>query len=186
MKHATSRLLHAHWDTLRGTRSAPERGEIEPGDIRHVLADSFVLEVDAPARAALMRIAGTRLCALFGRELKGVGFAELWEESAAGPWGLVETVIEDTAGLVAGLRGRTGAGDTIDLELLLLPLRHRGKTQVRVLGALSAVGVPPWIGQRPLIGVETVSVRVLVGEGDPGDPASPRRPALVLHRGGLA
>jgi hypothetical protein len=70
MKHATTRMIFAYWDALRGERSAPERGEIEPGEIRHVLADTFVLEV-APERIATIRLAGTRICAFFGRELRG-------------------------------------------------------------------------------------------------------------------
>ena len=49
MKHPTSRQLHAYWDRLRGERAAPERSEIEPGEIRNLLADSFILETD-PAR----------------------------------------------------------------------------------------------------------------------------------------
>ena len=42
MKHATTRMLFAYWDTLRGERAAPDRGEIEPGEIRHILADTFI------------------------------------------------------------------------------------------------------------------------------------------------
>ncbi|WP_163981047.1 PAS domain-containing protein, partial [Raoultella ornithinolytica] len=76
------------------------------------------------------------VCALFGRELKGVSFPSLWRESEPGPWRLVEIVAQDTAGVVAGLRATTERGETLDLELLLLPLRHQGKTQSRILGAL--------------------------------------------------
>ena len=45
MKHATSRMLFAYWDALRGERSSPERGAINPGAIRHILADTFILEI---------------------------------------------------------------------------------------------------------------------------------------------
>ncbi len=43
MKHPASRALHAYWERLRGERAAPERAEIEPGQIRHLLADSLIL-----------------------------------------------------------------------------------------------------------------------------------------------
>ena len=190
MKHQTSRALHAYWDELRGDRAAPERGEIEPGAIRHVLADSLILEVDSGHRGAAVRLAGTRLCALFGRELRGTEFARLWGlPRAADPWRLVEIVIEETAGLVAGLTGRTAADDSVDLELVLLPLRHRGRTQDRVIGALSPAAGPLWLGMRPLVALETRSLRVLTGGAAPlpapaNDPGLPARPALVLHRGG--
>ena len=193
MKHAASRMLHAHWDGLRGARAAPERGEIEPGEIRHILADSFILEIDAAARTAVIRLAGTRVCALFGRELRGTAFATLWGSSpAARPWRLVETVIEETAGLVAGLRARAGDSNVLDLEMLLLPLRHRGRTQARVIGTLSAVPVPDWVGLRAIESLETLSLRVLVPGAEPEPPAAPgiepasRRHGLVVHQGGLA
>ena len=165
MKHPTSRRLHAYWDRLRGERSAPERGEIEPGAIRHLLADSLILELDAVHRSATIRLGGTRVCAVFGHELRGTSFAALWSSSerADQTWHLVETVATDMAALVAGVRGTTARGDVLDLELLLLPLRHRGRTHVRMLGSLSPHTTPHWIGSRPLDGIETLSVRVLGG-----------------------
>ena len=72
MKHPSNRQLFEYWTKRRGRRSAPERGEIEPGAIRHVLADTFILAFETGAGHPF-RIAGTRVCALFGRELKGGG-----------------------------------------------------------------------------------------------------------------
>jgi hypothetical protein len=197
MKNPTSRMLHAYWERLRGERSAPERAEIEPGEIRHLLADSLILELDMAARAATIRLAGTRVCALYGQELKGAPFARLWGSQAPDPWRIVEIVASDTLGVVAGLRATNTAGETADLELLLLPLRHRGRTQVRALGTLSLDGAPPWIGLRPLVQAETTSLRILPSRRpEAGPPARPavrsgtgypgpvRRGHLLVHAGG--
>ncbi len=81
MKHPSNRELFDYWNERRGERLAPERAEIEPSAIRHVLGDTFVLEVNG-AGNHLFRIAGTRLCALFGRELKTESFLPLWQRSA--------------------------------------------------------------------------------------------------------
>ena len=62
MKHATSRMLFAYWDAARGERASPERSEIEPGAIRHILADTFILEIGANGTAEF-RLA-ERECAL--------------------------------------------------------------------------------------------------------------------------
>ena len=70
MKHAASRELYAYWQEKRGARPAPERTDIEPGAIRAVLADAFILALDRGAGHPI-RLAGTRMCALFGREIKG-------------------------------------------------------------------------------------------------------------------
>src|SRR5829696_4815793 len=103
MKHATTRMIFSYWDALRGERAAPERGEIEPGEIRHILADTFILEVTGP-RSAAIRLAGTRICAFFARELRGEAFERLWqEESNRDIGGAMETVLDETAGVVAGL-----------------------------------------------------------------------------------
>ena len=76
MKHA-----EAASSTLIGTsgaaggrrRSARNRARGHP----RVLSDAFILALDA-ARGHPFRLAGTRVCALFGRELKGEPFLGLW------------------------------------------------------------------------------------------------------------
>jgi hypothetical protein len=182
-------MLFAYWDALRGERAAAERGEIEPGEIRHILADTFILEV-GPDRRADFRLGGTRLCALFGRELKGQPLHALWPADAqAEIQHLVDVVIDETAALVVGLAGAAD-DDALDLEMILLPLRYRGKTHARIMGALSPATVPPWIGLRPLTHLRTVSHRVIWPSGRPlpqgplRDEARDRRRGLVLHPGG--
>ena len=76
MKHAVIQDLYAYWQERRGNRPAPERADIVPGPIRHLLSDVFILTLDREAGHPF-RLAGTRLCALFGRELKGERFIEL-------------------------------------------------------------------------------------------------------------
>jgi hypothetical protein len=46
MKHAASQDLYAYWQQRRGDRAAPERADIAPGPIRHVLSDVFILALD--------------------------------------------------------------------------------------------------------------------------------------------
>ncbi|MGV7033381.1 PAS domain-containing protein [Methylobacterium symbioticum] len=209
MKHQTSRSLHAYWDRLRGARSAPERAEIEPGEIRHILADSLILEIDMSRRSAQLRLAGTRVCALYGRELRGLPLGSLWQPGEppswtgaphAESWRVVEIVANDMVGVVMGLRGLTALGESVDLELLLLPLRHRGRTHARMLGTLSAHQLPSWIGLRPLVRLETTSLRVLAGPAlavddapsldrlppPANDTAPVRRGHLLVHLGGRA
>ena len=77
MKHPSSRELFEYWNERRGRRCAPDRADIEPGAIRRVLADTFILTFDAEAGHPF-RIAGTRVCAAFGRELKSEPFVGLW------------------------------------------------------------------------------------------------------------
>ena len=77
MKQDASVALFHYWDRLRSGRPAPQRAEIEPSDIKTLLADTFILERDTRGEA-IFRLAGTRLCAMYGRELKGFLFPSLW------------------------------------------------------------------------------------------------------------
>lgn len=192
MKHAATRMLFSYWDALRGERAAPDRGEIEPGEIRHILADTFILENEDGATR--FRLAGTRLCALFGGELKNAPFSALWDPATPDDGARqIDIVTSETAGIVAGVVGETARGETLDMELLLLPLRHRGRTHARVIGALSPAIVPLWIGFDRLSHIHLTSMRVIWPVGrknaasfvEEKDPAERRR-RFVVHPGGRA
>jgi hypothetical protein len=189
MKQSTSRMLFSYWDGLRGERAAPERGDIEPGAIRHILADTFILEIGGDGLARF-RLGGTRLCALFGRELKGQALHELWPADAQPEMlHFIDIVIGETAGLVVGLVGATNDKAALDLEMVLLPLRHRGKTNVRIIGAMSPATLPPWMGLHPVTHLTTVSHRVIWPTGRPVAPMPSttvveKRHGLVVHQGG--
>lgn len=194
MKQTATRTMYSYWDRLRGERAAPERSEIEPGAIRDILADTFILELGAD-REAHFRLAGTRLCALFGSELRDRAFVNLWpEQAAAEVSGDIDLVAREGSGVVLGLTGRTRHETTIDLEMLLLPLRHRGKPHVRVLGALSPISRPTWIGLTPLTHLETVSRRIVSAEtrqtlrlvSAQAAPVPTAPPRFKVYRGGRA
>jgi hypothetical protein len=171
MKHAASRALFAHWNERRGVRALPERGDIEPAAIRAALGDTFILGAE-PGEDLRFRLAGTRVCALFGRELKDEFFAALWDAGhQAAMRRLLATVGEEEVGVVAGARGRTPEGFSCDLELLLLPLRHRGRSGRRMLGALAPLAVPVWLGASRLDPLSLGSLRYLAEALQPLAPS---------------
>lgn len=150
MKQASSRELFGYWTARRGRRAAPERGEIEPSAIRRALGDVFILEVGRQDGHPF-RLAGTRICALFGRELKNAPFLDLWDsESRASVASLLSVVADEATGVVAAASGRTPQGWTQDVELLLLPLAHRGDTHARMIGAMAPLAAPFWLGSAAL------------------------------------
>jgi hypothetical protein len=186
MKHASTRELFSYWNARRGSRSAPERGEIEPSAIRGVLGDSFILSFE-PSLDHPFRLAGTRVCALFGRELKTEPFVHLWDAPDREQLRDILTIVADEAiGTVAGATGATEDGASVELELLLLPLRHHGDLRSRVLGALAPNEVPYWLGRHAVKKLTLGSLRHL----DPGRDADtafgpPRAPASIAARGRL-
>lgn len=150
MKHSSSRDLFTYWDKQRASRPAPERGDIDPAAIRHALGDIFILAADF-VDDQRFRLAGTRICALFGRELKGESFAAAWgKDTREQLRSMLSEVIGEHTGLVAGVTGRNAEGETVNLELLLLPLAHRGHARVRAIGVLATTELPYWVGERPI------------------------------------
>lgn len=162
MKHAASRELYAYWEAQRGTRPAPERAEIEPSAIRGALGDVFILAIDAAAGHPV-RLAGTRVCALFGREIKGEAFLDLWSPSSRNVIdSLLAILADEYVGTVAGVTAQSGVGEAIELELLALPLGWRRPSFARAIGVLAPLEVPQWLGTSP-IGALTLGGRRHLG-----------------------
>jgi hypothetical protein len=189
MKTAPTRKLFSYWNARRGSRLAPERGDIEPGAIREILGDSFILAFDAAAEHPF-RLAGTRVCALFARELKGAPFVQLWDH-AGRIRELAATVADEADPVVAGVVARTAEGSQADLELLLLPLYHRGRMRVRLLGVLTPLAAPYWLGAEHVNTLALGTTRHLGGAIATIDAPSfaraaqdPGRPRLTVHDGG--
>lgn len=161
MKHSSTRELYDYWQRLRGSRPAPERTEIEPSDIRRVLGDTFILEV-VSRNEYRFRLAGTRVCALYGRELKGKDFLTFWtgkdREAIAT---LLAAVSQDAAAAVLGMTGRSAHERDLACEVLLLPIRQKGGGYTRILGSLAPMQDPYWIGIHPIMSQSIASLRLI-------------------------
>jgi hypothetical protein len=108
-----------------------------------------VLSVE-PGEAPVFRVAGTRICTLFGRELRGENFAGIWRaEHADQICELVALVAKEGIGVLAGARTEANEELQCSFEVLVLPLSHRGKGGRRMLGSLVAMERPYWLGIWP-------------------------------------
>jgi hypothetical protein len=190
VKHPFNRQLFAYWTERRGERPAPERSDIDPGAIRRVLGDSYVLSCDAGADY-LFRVAGTRLCALFGRELRDLPFAAIWDAaSAQDVRDLCAVVAEEGVGVVAGAVARSEDGLQCKFEMLVLPLLLRGRPGARMLGLVAAMEQPFWLGIWPAKPLQLGTIQYLgASTGTSADPAisqpreRARRPLTVIDGG---
>jgi hypothetical protein len=137
MKHPSSREFFAYWDDKRGTARAPDRADIDPAAVRGLLGDIFVLSCE-PTLGFPFRVAGTRVCALAGRDLKDQSFAALFAgESRTEIEEITAIVAEETLGAIAGLIATRQDGTRAHLELLLLPFNARPHAPVSVTGVLA-------------------------------------------------
>ena len=166
MKQKGTSALFRYWDRLRGDRPAPQRTEIEPAEIKSLLADTFILEKDARGEA-IFRLAGTRLCATYGRELKGYAFPLLWSQRdqrilARHAW----SVFHHDAVVVIAFEGATANGKTAPFEMIMLPLSG-DQGSPRALGCIVPGEKPYWLGADPVAENRVEALRVI-------DPARER------------
>lgn len=159
MKHPSTRAVFEYWNKRRDVRPAPERGEIDPSEIRLALGDTFILASDFVDQLRF-RLAGTRVCAFFCREIKGEVFSDAFGDTSRKAVEEVLTIVkEEKAGAVAGLTARTQEGQKAELEMLLLPLAHSGHARIRVLGVLAPMVPPDWLGAQAVMSLELVTLR---------------------------
>jgi hypothetical protein len=159
MKHTSTRAVFEHWNRQRGNRPAPERNDIDPVAIRQALGDAIMLAADF-ADQLRFRLAGTRVCALFGREMKGEEFTTLCHETSRQPMTeLLGIVTGEVSGAVIGLVGRTEDGVSTDIEMLLLPLAYSRQARISMLGILAPIVTPYWLGAKPVAQLEPTSLR---------------------------
>jgi hypothetical protein len=137
MKHPSSRGFFAYWDAKRGDARAPDRSEIEPSAVRELLGDIFVLSYDNESGFPF-RVAGTRVCALLGRDLKDQSFTELFAPSGRREIEDIVTVVaEEMLAAIAGISATSQDGSVAHLELLLLPFNTRTHAPISLTGALA-------------------------------------------------
>ena len=137
---------------MRAGRLAPQRLEIEPSRIAGILSETFMLErIDAGTYQ--YRLAGTRLCEMFGSELRGRNFLDDWSEEDRHVLARdLATVCEQGAVAVISLRGQPATSrHRVELEAVLLPLVHAGQRISRIIGAMSATSAPHWLDSEPLL-----------------------------------
>lgn len=140
MKHSASREFFAYWDDKRAGAAAPERSDLEPQAVRHLLGDIFVLSYDRAAGFPF-RVAGTRLCALLGGDAKGASFADLFTSASRSEFDdVVGIVAEESLATVAGITAEGADGSTVHLELLLLPFSSQSHAPLSLTGLVVPIG----------------------------------------------
>lgn len=166
MRQYGSITLFQYWNGLRQGRPAPQRTEIEPADIKTLLADTFILEQDTRGEP-VFRLAGTRLCASYGRELKGYSFPLIWAHRDQRMLArLAHSVFQEKAVVVVTFQGVSRTGRTNNFEMILLPLEG-GPGSPRSLGAITPTAKPYWLGADPIAEGRVDTMRVVDPDREP-------------------
>ncbi len=146
MKQKTSQILYAYWNEVRGNRIAPRRFDIEPARIGSILPETFILE-RVESGCYRFRLAGTRIFEAFGSEFRGLNFLDLWIGNDR------DSIQSQLATLTSGsgvahltFDAIAADGRRARFESILLPLTHTSHVLDRIVGSISCISPPAWLG----------------------------------------
>jgi hypothetical protein len=74
---------------------------------------------------------------------------------------LVRAVTEDHAVALVTFQAMTAIHTRMSVETILLPVRHNGSTQSRLLGAMTAIDDPYWLGVQPVVEQRITGLRLI-------------------------
>ncbi len=173
MKQRTLQILYAYWDGLRAGRIAPLRLEIDPSRLGAILPEIFLLE-RTDAATYCYRLAGTRLCEIFGAELRGSNFLDGWSASdRAVLAGDLKLTCEEGAATLLTVATSADSVRRVELEAILLPLMHADTTAGRVIGAMSPMTTPHWLGHDHLADKRLLRHELIWPNGRPLSKVAP-------------
>jgi hypothetical protein len=166
MKQRTVQTLYAYWNDLRAGRIAPQRLEIEPARIGALLPETFMLE--RVGSSFNFRLAGTRLCEIFGTELRGSDILAGWSASDhAAIAANLKTSCEAGAVTLLTVEASADPIHRVRLEVIMLPLMHSSNKLDRVIGAMSPLTVPHWLGYERLASRRLIDHELIWPDGQP-------------------
>jgi hypothetical protein len=161
MKHRNSHLMVGYWSRLRKGRDVPDQTDVDPRQIKRMLASIFILEAADPARP-VYRLAGTTLCDRFGLELKGTNFLSHWEAQSRGA--LVTSLRQALSGrhpiCVSSIASTSECG-MAELETILAPVSFGAGGATRFLGITQVLSDPTPLGGKPIAFERLVSCQII-------------------------
>lgn len=184
--HPGSRTIFRHWEAIRGEAPAPDRDDLDLRQLGQFVSWLFIIERSPRTGAYSWRLAGSKVCELWRRELTGsdvlVGRDRFEVESVRR---LFDGVCQNLQPCALRLRLTTSLGQAIDTEMIALPLRARDCRSTHIFGGVMPFGEVNALGHERIVSVELASGRTIWTEPIPGAHAErppKERPAYAPLR----
>ena len=134
--------IFSYWASLRREGKLPGRGDICPSQLKRLLPTVSLIDVDRDTLDYRLRLAGTGLYPVYGREITGRTLREVYSREAADYWrSELDKVVRGRRPGVGchslAWRGQSHAA----LMWMRLPLAGNGRDVDMILGYDSVVGV---------------------------------------------
>ncbi|MFM7085256.1 MAG: PAS domain-containing protein [Hyphomicrobium sp.] len=161
MKHFISQKLFSYWNNLRGARFAPRRLEIDPGCIGSILPETFILERIRNDFYSF-RLAGSHVCHLLGKELRGQNFLSGWNNKDYKTLlSQLNAISVQGGAALFTLEFECVRGEALLAEMLLLPLLNAEVFADRCIGSLSLFERPVWLQHQAFVNRKLTSEQII-------------------------
>ena len=131
--------VFAYWASLRDGAQLPGRRHLDPGDIKRLLPTISLIDVvNGPEGAGpdyRIRLAGTGLYGVYGREITGKRLSEVYNTAAADYWRANGRVVAERRPAVKGAQPAWRGASHLSILWLRLPLASDGDQVDMILGS---------------------------------------------------
>ncbi len=136
--------LFAYWASLKEGARLPGRRHLDPGGIKRLLPTVSLIDVchmDGPADYR-MRLAGTGLYGVYGREITGKKLSEIYNTAAADYWRVELGKVVKERRPAVGVHNLSWRGAShLSILWLRLPLAADGERVDMILGFDAVIGM---------------------------------------------
>ncbi|WP_340643772.1 PAS domain-containing protein [Phenylobacterium sp.] len=134
--------LYAYWAGLRSGPRLPGRGDIKPEDFKRLLPTVSLIDVRRDPVDFRLRLAGTGLYSVYGREITGRGLDDVYNSAAADYWRVELGKIVEERRPAVGVHSLSWRGAShMSILWLRLPLATNGVDVDMILGYDAVVGI---------------------------------------------
>ena len=180
--HPGSRALFRHWEAIRGENSAPRHAQLDLSRIRELVPSLFLAE-HSFRNGYMWRLAGTRVCELWRRELTGTPIMTGWDGFERDTIErLFNGVVRRHQPFILRFRLTSSLGHMIAAEMIGLPILARHVKMTHVFGAILPFRDLALLGYDSVTRLEIQSARVIWTEPVPAEPLPPPQAADTAKR----
>lgn len=149
-----AQFLSTTWHALRENHDVPLRRHFTPRLMAEYLPDIFILQQKAKG-GLQFRLAGTRLCARHGQELRHQLFTALWPDNyQVETEEMLQIAASDNTPLCIQLSGISRMRRQNNFELVVMPVQHQD--DIQWIGAIAAHNEPYWLEVDPIHHYQTL------------------------------
>lgn len=174
MLHPGSRQLFRYWETLRAEKAYPRREDVDFAAIKAVMPDLVIIERDHLRKSFRYRLAGSRVCELFGLNLTGSDVFAAWDhfETDVIRRHLEIALTRFQPGVIR-MRLTTDREQQMAAELVVLPVQMQSSNRVQLIGGMFPFRPAAGLGHTAITARELVSARVIWTEHQGALPVQP-------------